>query len=74
MTHPDYSRYYIVDFHVVFLKKDIFFFGCSRKRPTPIVLYFPSLESSFSKAISSNFEHFLEFPRWSLTRASTVIY
>ena len=24
MTRPGYSRYYLVDFHVVFLKKDIF--------------------------------------------------
>ena len=74
MTHPGYSRYYIVDFHVVFLKKDIFFSDALVSDQPPIVLYFPSLESSFSKAISSNFEHFLEFPRWSLTRASTVIY
>ena len=24
VTHPGYSRYYLVDFHVVFVKKDIF--------------------------------------------------
>ena len=29
-------------------------------------------ESSFSKATSSSYDHLFEFPKWSLTRASTV--
>ena len=33
-----------------------------------------SYEIAFSKATSSSCERFFQFPRWSLTRASTVFY